>query len=178
MDNKNITLEVDEAVIKIIHRHWIILFVQVFFLAVVALAPLFLITAILVTPALMAGFGNTLVANGPYVLFFYLTWLLFLWMALSQTILNHFLDVWIITDRRIIAIDQRGFFRRHMGSFRLDKLQDVNTEVTGIIATLFDYGTVEAETASGSTGEFRAHNLPNPRTIKDTILQLVAEQKN
>ena len=108
--------------------------------------------------------------------FFYSAWLLTLWMGVFNSWTNYYLDVWIVTNRRIITIDQKGFFRRSVSSFKLEKLQDITVEIQGIIATLLDYGSVNAETAS-HTDEFDARGLPHPREIKSVILRAIDELK-
>ena len=76
-----------------------------------------------------------------------------------------------MTDRRIISIDQKSLFVRSIGSFRLERLQDMNIEIPGVLATMFNYGNIEAQTASGSEEEFQVHGLPDPRGIKAIILK-------
>ncbi len=178
MNSNTLKLEVGETLLKVVHRHWLTLFTQLFVLAIFALLPVVGWLIALIAQNAAASITINISAYTGYFVFFYFTWLLFVWMALANTLLNHYLDVWAITNRRIIAIDQRGFFHRHMGSFRLEKLQDVNVDVRGIIATLFDYGTLEVETASGSDGEFRAHHLPNPRELKNLILETSQQFKS
>lgn len=92
-------------------------------------------------------------------------------MTLAYIWTDQYLDVWVITDRRIVAIDQKRLFVRNIGSFRLERLQDMNIEIPGFLATMFDYGNIEAQTASGSEEEFSARYLPKPREIKAVILE-------
>lgn len=171
MEQETLQLEAGETVIAVIHRHWLILFTQLFGLAVFALTPflgwLIAVTASASLPTLTVNFTDFTT----HFIFFYSCWLLYTLMAVAHTLANHYLDVWTLTNRRIIAVDQQGFFKRHLGSFRLDKVQDINVQITGIVATLLDYGSLEVETAAGTTGEFRAYNLPHPRQLKNLILE-------
>ena len=50
-------------------------------------------------------------------------------------------------------------------------MQDLNTEINGIVATLLDFGTIHVETASDAEEDFRATYLPHPANIKSIILQ-------
>src|SRR5690606_39334527 len=104
-----------------------------------------------------------------HALFLYSFWLLINWMMLASIWTDHYLDVWVITSRRVININQAGFFRRQIGSYRLEQLQDLNVEINGIIETLLDFGTIHAETASGSLEEFKPRHLPHPRELKSLI---------
>jgi len=166
---EKIQLESDEKILKQVRKHWFILFAKVFGLVIAAIAPLILyvvfqtFTTSFVTEAL----GS----YTSHLLLFYTIWLIFIWMALFNVWTDYYLDVWTVTNRRLIAVDQRGLFHRTIGSFRLERLQDVNTEVHGVIATLLDYGTLEAETAGGDEDEFKAHGLPKPQELKSTILK-------
>src|SRR5471030_2220325 len=57
--------------------------------------------------------------------------------------------VYIVTDRRILAIHQRGFFRRVVDEWQLDGIQNVNYEIGGFQAVLFGYGDITARTYIG-----------------------------
>ena len=99
----------------------------------------------------------------------YAAWLLITWMTLFNIWNNYYLDVWTITNKRLIAIDQKGYFTRTTASFRLDRLQDTSIAVRGIIATLLDFGELEMQTA-GEERNFKAYGLPHPGDLKSLIL--------
>lgn len=166
---EKITLEVDEEILRSVRRHW-------FYLVVTGLPLLFLAIApfIFVTLSLEFFYEFTLRVIGPFVfqsIFMYASWLLCIFMILTAVWTDYYLDIWCITNKRIIKIDQVALFRRKTGSFRLERMQDVNVEVNGILATLLDYGTVHVQTASADLEEFKAIFLPNPQEIKSIILE-------
>lgn len=174
---EKIQLEADEKVLGVVHKHWFVIFTRVvsaLFTALIPLAAWLLLSELLRSP--QSPLQLELSEYTAYFTFFYSAWLLFSWMILMHGVTDHHLDVWVITDRRIISIDQQGLFRRHVGSFRLERLQDVNIAINGILATFLHFGTVEAQTASGSEEEFRSHYLPRPRELKALILQ-AADQR-
>jgi hypothetical protein len=170
---EKIQLEEDETIIKIVHKHWFIVVARGLSIAVISVAPL--AGWIAVNAAMQqnaATISIDLAAYTTYFLYFFSFWLLVNWMTFAHMWTTHHLDIWVVTTRRIIVIDQVSLFRRHIGSFRLEKLQDVNIEINGIIATFLSYGTVEAETASGNhEKEFRTPYIPHPRTLKAVILK-------
>lgn len=181
MLTEKIQLEADERILVQVRKHWFILFTRVFSLTLAALIPL------LLAYALFDFAPDTLVeelvsVHAPQLTFIYLSWLLIIWMMLGSVWTDYYLDVWTVTNRRIIVIDQRGLFRRSISSFRLERLQDMNVEIDGIIATFLDFGTLEAQTAGHSGDDFRAHGLPKPRELKATILKaaddLIDEYRN
>ena len=172
MHFEKIEFEEDEAIIANIRRHWFYLFKQCFVIAFLMLLPIGV--ALIALPLGM--FSPTLLSYMPEGFFMYALWLLILWMLLAAIWTDHYLDTWTVTNKRIIKIDQVSLFRREIGSFRLERLQDINVEINGVLATLLDYGTIHAETASGADEEFKATYLPKPREIKALILKATDER--
>ncbi len=82
---------------------------------------------------------------------------------------HYYLDLWVITDRRIIVIDQIHFFNRKVSSFRLERLQDIKVRISGILPTLLNYGTIRAQTASAAESNFTSPALPDPRGLQALI---------
>jgi uncharacterized membrane protein YdbT with pleckstrin-like domain len=166
---EKIQLETDEVILSIIRRHWFFVFSQCLSILVLTIVPLCLYTAVKLFAPI-----DIIREIAPFTLhlfFLYAAWLLILWMMLTTIWTNYYLDMLCITNRRIIKIDQMGLFRRKTGSFRLEKLQDVNVEINGIVATFLDYGTVHAQTASADMEEFREVFLPKPQEIKAIVLK-------
>lgn len=167
---EKIILEDDETVLAQTRRHWFVLFSKTISLFLAAFAPgilLFVVTNITQFQQVI----NTIAAYGGQIIFIYAIWVLLIWMALFSVWTNYYLDIMTITNKRIVVVDQLGFFSRSTGSFRLERLQDINVDIHGIIATFLDFGTLEAQTASGSEEEFRVHGLPHPRELRATILR-------
>lgn len=168
---EKIQLEEDEKVATIVRKHWFNIFERSVGAILAALAPVLLFGALNVF-----GIDLQLSEYSSLVIFFYSLWVLICWMFVAYAWTDHYLDVWAITDRRIIKIDQSGFFNRQIGSFRLEKLQDMNVEVKGVVQTFLDFGTIEAQTASGSEEEFQGSYVPKPREIKSLILRSADER--
>ncbi len=174
---EKIQLESDEKILTIVHKHWFVFALKVAGVLFLALLP---VLAWLGISTFLQSATDVvqidLSTYTPYFLFFYCVWLLGNWIVLALMYTDYYLDIWVITDRRIISIDQLGLFRRQIGSFRLEKLQDINIAIDGIIATFLNFGMVEAQTASGSEEEFRSFNLPRPRELKSIILKAADER--
>lgn len=168
---EKIQLETDEEILSIIRRHWFFVFSQCASIFVLMVLPLFgyMVVKFFAPVSLF----RLLDLYTVHSIFLYTLWLLINWMMLASIWTNYYLDVWCITNRRIIKIDQIALFRRKTGSFRLEKLQDVTVEVNGILATFLDYGTLRAQTASEEIDEFRETYLPKPQEIKAQILLAV-----
>ncbi len=93
------------------------------------------------------------------LLFFYASFIVF------------YLDISIVTDDRIIEVEQFGLFSRRTSEFDLVHVQDVTTDVHGLFASLFNYGNVIAKTAS-ITADLIFYNVSNPNKIREDIVHL------
>lgn len=162
---EKIQLESDERILLQVRKHWFVLCTQVIGVVVVALLPLFFIAFI----SRIGSIASHIPLNTALLVTLYTGWLILQWMALFSIWTNYYLDVWIITNKRLIAIDQRGFFSRTMASFRLERMQDISVSVDGILATFLDYGTLEVQTA-GEEEKFRVTGIPSPADIKSAII--------
>lgn len=82
--------------------------------------------------------------------FFYSLWVLIFWIGFFVIWTDYYLDVWYITNKRIIDVEQKGFFFREISSLYYEKIQDITTSVSGVIATFLDFGRIHVRTASGA----------------------------
>ena len=174
---EKIQLEEGEKILRTVNKHWFVIVWHAITISVVAIAPLVgWVTLSMLAQQVESALAMDLSNHLAYFIYFYSFWLLVCWMTFILAWTTQHLDIWVVTTRRVIVIDQVSLFRRRIGSFRLEKLQDVNIEVDGIIATFLDYGTIEAETASGGHDkEFNTTHLPHPRDIKAVILKAADE---
>jgi uncharacterized membrane protein YdbT with pleckstrin-like domain len=78
---------------------------------------------------------------------------------------------WIITTDSITQISQRGLFTRQVSQLSMDNLEDVTVDQVGIIAKLFNYGTLKVETA-GERSKFSFLYCPNPNEYARRILEV------
>ena len=81
------------------------------------------------------------------------------------------LDTWIITNERIIDMQQLGLFDRVISELNINKVQDVTAEVHGQIQTFLDYGNVYIQTA-GVQERFIFYSVPHPEEVARLIIQV------
>ena len=177
---EKIKLETGEEIIAMVRKHWWVILSQSLLMLFLALLPVIFLGSIIwlgIFDGILNASSASFMDIQPYLTFAYSAWLLVIWMILFNLWTDHYLDLWTITTRRVIAIDQRGFFRRFISSFRLERLQDMNIEVNGILATLLNYGTIEAQTAGGSNEEFKTNFMPDPRGLKAMIIKAADERQ-
>lgn len=163
-----ITLEANEVVLLTARKHWFIFASEILVIILFAAVPfaLFLIPA-----ALLENFIGTVRFEGNpamLFLFFWSLWLFLLWIVAALFWTDYYLDVWLVTNHRVIDVDQRGMFNRRVNSFRYDQIQDATVVVPGIVPTLIGFGTVELRTASEET--FRIKGVANPNILRERIL--------
>jgi len=79
-------------------------------------------------------------------------------------------SVLIITNFRVLYLDQKGFFRRKIIETNLDKIQDVSSDTGGMLKTALDFGDLVIRTAGASTGsEIVVKNIPSPYQVQQII---------
>jgi hypothetical protein len=98
-------------------------------------------------------------------------YLLFLTLSLFLIWLSYYLSVQIVTDRRIVDIDQVGLFSHTVSELHIENIEDVTSETNGLFGTIFNYGMVFVQTA-GTIERFEFDNVPNPTAIEKLILDL------
>lgn len=109
-----------------------------------------------------------------YILAFVYT--LSVWLFFYTAFVNYFLDMWIVTNDRIVDIRQKGLFSRTVAELDLFRVQDVTSEAHGIFATVFDFGNVYIQTA-GEQERFVFYNIPEPHKIREAIIRLADEDR-
>lgn len=109
-------------------------------------------------------------------LFFLVGFYLFSTLLFLTLFVDYFLDVWVVTNERIIDIRQEGIFSRTVAETRFYLVQDVTSERKGVFQTIFNYGNVYVQTAA-EKGRFVFENVPNPFSIAQKIMTLVEKDK-
>ena len=161
-------LSSDEKIVLKVHRHKLVLVFKSFFLILFILLP----------PVLFWFGGQTgAIKSNQLALFLsvYSAILLIGWMIFFIIWTDYYLDVLIVTDKRIIDIEQRGFFKREVSTVRLESIEDITINVSGVVATFLDYGTLKLQTAAENR-EFIIYDVPHPNKVKSTIYELQNKQ--
>jgi hypothetical protein len=168
-----IPLSPNERIYHIVRKHWFILFRDtvgsVFLFAVpFAVYIIFPTDGIILTPETTF---NLPALSDSLLLLLSSGWTLLWWTRVVAIWTDYYLDTWVITNSRIIDIEQKGFFSRQISSFRVDRIQDVTVDTHGIIATLLHFGNIQVQTA-GAEQKFVINGIPNPDILKDEITTL------
>ncbi|QQS15352.1 MAG: PH domain-containing protein [Candidatus Moraniibacteriota bacterium] len=159
----------DEEILYVIHRHWFNILVQFipFVLGLIAVLAVF-VFFFFIYPDAFAALDRRFFAFVESVL------LIFLWIFAFLIWIDYYLDVWIITNKRIVNIEQKGLFVRSMSELYLFRVQDTTSEVKGFFPSMLNYGDVFIQSA-GEQERFQFHKIPDPYAVKDTIMDMARD---
>lgn len=101
---------------------------------------------------------------------------LYIWLFFFHSFVDYYLDIWVVTNRRVINIEQKGLFSRVVSEQKLYRVQDITSEVHGIMSTMFHYGDIHVQTA-GEEPRFVFKQVPHPYDVRKVILNLVEKYK-
>ncbi len=83
-------------------------------------------------------------------------------------------NVFVLTNERIVDIDQRGFFSTVVSSSSYDKIQDVSFSVRGLWSTLLHIGSIEIQTA-GSDIRLELSGVKDPQRVQERLAEVMRE---
>lgn len=145
----------DEEVVFVIKRHpWVLAKAGFVFLVVFALV---------IVICLIFGLSNV---SWPVIfgaIVFFVLYGLYIWF-----IYNNYIN--ILTNQRIIIIEQKNIFSRKIIEAELEKIQNITVEVSGPIKTMLNFGNVSLRTA-GNDPTLVLVNIENPYLIQQKIIK-------
>jgi hypothetical protein len=161
-------------------REAVYVFARPFFIAFLPTALIFLFifgcTLLLQLGIAQGWFGNFDDAFANAIVLFLGLFELFILIIFLVAILDFYYDIFIVTDRRVVDINQEQLFYRSISELNLEDVEDVNSSVKGFFPTLFGYGTIVIQTA-GEHENFVAHNFLYPREIASIVSDLSQQAK-
>jgi len=78
----------------------------------------------------------------------------------------------LITNQRVINVDQRSFFDRQITETDFSKIQDVTNTTSGVIGTAFNIGNIIIQTA-GTQNQLIIKKIPDPYEVQQEITKNV-----
>lgn len=170
---KEFELEPGEHVVLQARKHWFLFLGELLPFAIIAVIPFALPKILPLVPPL-AQYAELFDYSAPVMRAGLGVWLLIVWTGAWGTFTKYFLNAWVLTNQRIVNIKQRRFFSREVSSLFLSRIQDVTTNVTGILYSLLGIGNIKAQTAAEDV-EFVMRGIPRPEQMRDLILKYVPE---
>lgn len=109
--------------------------------------------------------------TAPFAATFLATMLIALWYSF----IAYFMwinDIYLVTNRRVIACNQQSLFKRVVSEVPYDKVQSLSHEVTGLKQVVMHIGDVIISTASRDT-VVRLRDVSDPYGIEQMIAKFV-----
>ncbi|TSC94445.1 MAG: Uncharacterized protein Athens101428_271 [Candidatus Berkelbacteria bacterium Athens1014_28] len=143
----------NEKVIKIVRRHPI-----VFFWPLLQATLAFTLAVIVL---IYFDFGQVFYFCGGILA-------LFIFAVLFKAIFVYRNSFCLITNQRVINIDQKNFFNRQITETDFSKIQDVTNNTSGVIGTSLNYGEIVVQTA-GTQNQLIIKHIPDPYQVQQEI---------
>lgn len=161
----------DEDILLLVRAHkitnfkWIIPAVLIFFVP-------FFLPGIIIN----LGFGSILNLPPTYLTAFIVINYLLVLIITFEGFLYWYFNVNLVTSKRVIDIDFESLLFKNVDLAPLEEIQEANSTIAGILGTIFNFGTVIAETA-GETVEIDFRDVPKPDKIADFIIDTAQDAK-
>lgn len=109
--------------------------------------------------------------NKAYIVMVLIFFVIIFWTSFFYFWTKNFFDVWYVTDRHIIAVNQKDMFEREHAFMELSKIQDVSFEKNGFLGTFLGYGKLKVQTA-GSDQQFMIEDVRDVEAVTHRIMEL------
>lgn len=162
----------DEHVVLKLHKHWLILVRDTTSTLLLSFVPPIFLAIVQVAAPQYADFPGYLA----FMSFATTLWLLLVFLALAVLWTDYYLDLWIVTNKRIISVDQISLFNRTVTTLAHEKIQEITVKEENIVQALFRFGTLDIETASPTDGDATMEGIPHPETVRKIILEQTPKQ--
>lgn len=156
----------DEKVVLWIDKHWILR------VAVIALWVIITVIPGVIGYLLINAFVQDSASFATAMTFLFV-YELFALLYGFISLLNEELDLFIITNKRVIDVDQINFIQRKVSDMPIVNIQDVSYECKGLLGTLLTYGTIHVTTAAGDSSNIRIRFVPEVFRKAEMMLKLV-----
>ncbi len=162
-------MEPGEELVTVIYKHpiGIIAIYSQILVAIIALAVLF----VLIAGNILTGFSSQdliLIGSAAVII------AAFLIGVLGLSIYVYRRSKIIVTDKSLVQIIQKAIFNRKVSRLSLSNVEDVSVEQKGILASMFNFGTLTIQTA-GEMDNFIFPLCPTPNKFAEQIID--ARQK-
>src|SRR3989344_9208644 len=103
-------------------------------------------------------------------------WYLLVFGFIFEQFLDWYFNVYVITDERIIDFDFYSLIYKRVSEAKIDKSEDVTFEMTGVVRSIFNFGTIFIQTA-GESREFEFEDTPRPQKVVKFLNELILEEE-
>lgn len=156
----------DEKIVIVAREHWFRLASKVFLILILSLLPV-IFKLLLVD----SDYLDTSKTAGAIVSTISAVYYLALLVALFVVFVLYYLNLYVVSENRIVDIDQTGILFHEVSELNIETIEDVSSQTKGVLGNLLNYGTVYIQTA-GAQEKFEFENVPHPEIISKIILEL------
>lgn len=158
----------NEKILLLLRAHpitnigWIFLSIALFFLP-------FFIPAILP----FIGISWNLIPQTFQIIYLIINYL-FVLTLLYEGFLNWYFNVTLMTNEKVVDIDFEHMLYKGVDLAPLSKIEEADSQTTGIFGTIFNFGNVSIQTA-GAKVAIEMKNILRPAVVADIILDLAGK---
>lgn len=87
--------------------------------------------------------------------------------------ISWYFSIFIVTTQRFIQITQKGLFHTSFADLKLEQIQQVNYEISGLQETLLGFGTIKLQTY---IGDLVIHDVHHPAKTQSRIVRILRDQ--
>jgi uncharacterized membrane protein YdbT with pleckstrin-like domain len=160
-------LEEGETMLEKVRKHWVV-YIDDFILHLLGCI-VFLIAAIFISNTQF--FAALHSGDKAHISMVLVGFVLLFWTSFFYFWTKNYFDVWYLTDRHIIAVNQKDMFDRDESFMELERIQDVMFEKVGFVQTFFGYGKLKVQSA-GTEVEFIIDNVHDVEDVVHRIMEL------
>jgi membrane protein YdbS with pleckstrin-like domain len=158
----------EEKPVLMLRRHWIDVLRMFLFTFMLLIVPIGTLIFFGVTGSHV--FSSPL--WGPMASVLFMSYFFIVFILTLTEITDYWLDVWIVTTERVINTEQLGLFHRIVSELHLRQIQDITSEMQGLLETFLTFGDVYIQTAAAKV-RFQFKNIDNPDQVKIKIGEMV-----
>jgi uncharacterized membrane protein YdbT with pleckstrin-like domain len=103
--------------------------------------------------------------------------IIFIFYTSFLTWTHYYLDAYIVTNQRVLTIDQIDFFHRKVSEADIGNVQDIEVVVQGFFSNTLNFGDVRIQTAGADQKTLFFDNIPYPYKAKDIILKFAEDNR-
>ncbi len=128
-------------------------------------------------PAVMSGFVGQILPIASLAMPLYFAFLIILWLMFFIEWTDFILDTWILTDDRLVNVEQIALFNRRVSTLSIDRIQDVTIAQSGLLDSFLGIGMLLIQTA-GEEDEFKIVGIKDPTGVKELIMETYQQSKD
>ena len=156
----------NEQVLYAIRRHWISYMPHVIFGSAVFIASVLVIIGLLSN---LSDFSILTIAGTTIGISMALLSTLFIMLF---GFVDHYLDLLIITNERLIDIKQHGFFKQETKEIHLLDIENVNSHVEGPLGVYLKYGHLIIQTGPDEDERIIIRTIPQASKVARALMEL------